>query len=244
MTSASQAQERWPSSEDPQQEAAAVRLRRVGKEGNGAQIRGSFPSEEGQGVQKVANPSQKTQAVRRYREINGKLHKLCNGPLHRQGRYVPITDFYRRRRNGVLRPRPQCKDCEAHWQGSPRLVPYSRVKFAVTELVSRVGKAEAARLIGITNQQMWLMVTGQKKSLQHKTVAKILLALKYARDNNLVRHRDSIIHGATQRGREERAIQTAKDYYQPETEEQRKERLAVEAERSRQRRVSAKTPPV
>jgi len=190
--------------------------------------------------------AQEAQEVRRkpsrrradYKIMDGDKYKLCTGPLHRSGRYVRVHDgFYTRTYKGKKQPRPECKECEAFRSGSERMVPLSRVRFALEELVNRVGKAEAGRQIGIPQQHVWKLINGHTRRVQRKTAARILVALKRARDANLLRHRDSILHGASMRGRPEKTVTRRKDLYQPESPEQIEERRTAARERKREKRA-------
>lgn len=93
------------------------------------------------------------------------------------------------------------------------MVPYIRVRFAVTELVNRLGVAEASRQIGVTQQVMWGWRNRNARHIHRRTAVKIFLALREVRAQNLVRHRDSIRHGAKARGRSEKVPRTKGDFY-------------------------------
>lgn len=129
--------------------------------------------------------------------IGGVRHKLCTGPLHREGKFVPTADFYIR---GNGRLRPQCKFCEGAYVNSEPRVPYIRLKFAVDELVNRLGGAEASRRIGIRHKTMVEWRAGRVKSMKRRIARNVIAALVEARRNNEARHRKSIKYGAAQRG--------------------------------------------
>lgn len=157
-----------------------------------------------------------------YREIKGQLHKLCTGPLHEEGEWVPSPDgFYQRVRKGQKMDRPECKACEAHRRGTSKYVPFHRVKFALTELQHRLGIAETARRIHVAEQTIWKYNNGKTKFVQRRTAVKIFTALADVRAKGEVRHRDSIHYGSAFRGLKEKEIHSPMDFYKPHGDSQR-----------------------
>jgi hypothetical protein len=147
------------------------------------------------------------------RKQNGKLEKFCRGPSSNGGHWVSVEKFYEGRRTGTLRP--WCQDCDRKQGGHNPNYPVLRFMFAFDELVNRLGKMEAARRIGITQNNLRLVLTGKTSHIRHKTAVKILLALHNVRITDEVRHRDSIRHGAKQRGRPEKKVTAKVDLYRP-----------------------------
>jgi len=138
-----------------------------------------------------------------FKTIRGVEHKLCTGPGHPEGKFVPTTNFFLRG-DDKTKLRPQCKHCESIHAGAEQSVPYSEIKFAVNELIFRLGKAETARRIGVRANTLWEWTNGKRKSVHRKNAKAIITALAEARANGEARHRKSIKHGAAARGREER----------------------------------------
>lgn len=175
-----------------------------------------------------------------YKTYGGVKHKLCTGPGHREGKFVPLSNFFLRYdKPGV--PRSQCKHCESIHQGSEQRVAYSEIKFAVNELIFRVGKAEAARRIGIKPATMWEWTKGRRDFIQRRKARAVITALAEARASNEARHKKSIRHGASLRGRKEKVPQRYQDFNGPNNtaaihkREQRKELGEIYLERERQR---------
>lgn len=138
-----------------------------------------------------------------YQEIDGVKHKLCTGPSHRVGKFIPVDNFYVRG-NGVIRP--WCKFCEGSGKGTEPMVRYKNVQFAVDELISRLGKAETARRIEIKYGTLWAWLHGQREYVHRRTARRIIRALIFARSRKEVRHRLSIRHGSNMRGHRERVV--------------------------------------
>jgi len=113
------------------------------------------------------------------------------------------------------RPRAQCKDCENfhHFGYRNRMVKAERVRFAVEELVRRLGVAETNRRLGRSQQWLWQFRNGRMDHVQKRTAVAIFTTLWAVRQAGEVRHRDSIFHGAAMRGHEERVPRHKNDFY-------------------------------
>jgi hypothetical protein len=96
------------------------------------------------------------------------------------------------------------------------MVPYAKVKFIFDELTNRLGKAETVRRLGVSQNFFYRRKIGNYKYIRLATVAKAMVVLKECRENGTRRHKRSIRHGATARGREERVIEglgRTQDFY-------------------------------
>lgn len=137
------------------------------------------------------------------------------------------------------KPFSQCVACERVRRGRMEqsgLVLVSRVFFIFEELEARVGRWEAARLIGVSPKLWHRLDNRVYKRMYKQTVYKAMVVLQELRDKDVVRHRDSIKHGAAARGRVEREVTSWGDVYRPETPLAKKARLAADAERKRKER--------
>lgn len=113
---------------------------------------------------------------------------------------------------GDGRLRPQCKQCESINRGTEPMIPYSEIRFAVEELIFRVGKVEASRRIGVKATTMYEWTRGKRKFVHRRSARAIVTALAEARSKNEARHRKSIKHGATMRGKQERIPRHPSDF--------------------------------
>jgi hypothetical protein len=77
-----------------------------------------------------------------------------------------------------------------------------------------VGKVEAARLIGTYRWIINNWFNGQMY-MQRRHCRSVVQTLLHLQENNIVRHRDSIRHGAAKRGREIKVPARRADYYRP-----------------------------
>jgi hypothetical protein len=128
-----------------------------------------------------------------FQEIDGVMHKACYGRLHPEGKWLPLTKFHQRRwANGNRGPRPNCKACDSAAKGAEQQVPFKRVAWMLTELISRLGQAESARRIGVGHTTMWGWVHHPPPNVHRRSARRIVLALHEARQRNEVRHRLSI----------------------------------------------------
>jgi len=143
-------------------------------------------------------------------------HKACYGRLHPEGKWIPVTDFHQRRwANGNRGPRPNCKACDSATSGVEQQIPFRRIGWMVDELVARLGQAEAARRIGVGHTTMWGWIHHPPPAVRRRTARKIVVALHAVRQRGEVRHRLSIHHGASMRGKTEREVRSRKDLYKP-----------------------------
>lgn len=168
------------------------------------------------GHRKDFTPNKKSNSAKEpLKYINNILHKKCNGPLH-QGKFIPTTEFYAhktpRHDRGLFRSR--CKSCEMRARGyGGKMVPRHDVDFIFVELTRRLGKAETARRCGISTSCLRGVLLGKFTHVRYRIVERGIKTLKEVRDNDEIRHRDSIINGAAMRGLPEKQVRTAKDYY-------------------------------
>jgi transposase-like protein len=68
-------------------------------------------------------------------------------------------------------------------------------------IVGRVGKAEAARLIGIAKSQVSKYYHNPPQKVQKATARAILQVLKLLQEEDVKLHRDAIKHGYVERGK-------------------------------------------
>lgn len=168
-----------------------------------------------------------------YKVIDGVLHKLCTGPAHRDGKMVPVSNYYPRSdaKNGL---RNQCIDCEYVRKGAERNVKFTSQWWAwITEIVNRVGVREGMRQCGLSEAWFRWAKKNRPKTMHRSTARKILKALQELRKNEIVRHKDSIHHGAYLRGHEEKIPISRADYYKShgdgDTDAQRRRQAAIRA---------------
>lgn len=158
---------------------------------------------------------------RNYKLEAGTVFKLCGGPLHKDGGEWLTLDRFWINKSGARagRPIPKCKACERmeRFGTTERgLVEVSKVWWIFLEINRRVGKAEACRLIGVS-YNFWTRV--EKKiyiRMYKRTAIRAVRVLRELRENNTVRHRDSIAHGSAMRGHKEKVPTTRRDYYKPQ----------------------------
>jgi len=167
---------------------------------------------------------------KRRKIIGGIPHKLCSGPSHDRPTWVPYSEFWRNAKpnhsaDGI---KSQCKLCESHRVGHPRMVEFQKIEFAVLELVNRLGINETSRRTNISLSSLWKYRHQRAKQVHRKTAEKLLSTLAEVRKNGSVRHVDSIKHGAILRGREEKIPSRHRDFYSKqadiETEQKRAHR--------------------
>jgi hypothetical protein len=171
----------------------------------------------------------------RYKIIEGEKHKMCNGPLHSAvGAWMPLRSFWTfKKGKRAGKPMSRCIACKRVYRGrlvNSGLVSVSKVYFIFHEIESRIGRAEACRRLGMS-QNLWCRL--DKRVYQHmekQTVVRAMTLLQELRDKDIVRHRDSIRHGALARGHAEKEVKTWRDLYRPNGDD--------EAERGRRRRAS------
>lgn len=141
--------------------------------------------------------------------------KVCRGPSHPHGVVLPLTTEYwyhykRGSRGGSKRGESpwsyMCRACYRHRyyqrrgenKGWTLLSP--RARWAVHELVGRLGMMEACRRAELSNTTVRKMIDDRGTRRFHReSVLKVLLALREARQGGEMRHRDSVRYGATVR---------------------------------------------
>jgi hypothetical protein len=174
-----------------------------------------------------------------FRVIDGTLCKLCNGVKGKfhEPRYVPLRDFYPDRHKQAkkrLLVRAECKFCTNSASGSQPLVPFSQVyRSWLTEIVNRIGPMEASRRLGITQVTLYNLRNRHVQHLRQTTATAIISVLFDLRIQNEVRHRDSILHGAYLRGREEKIPHHRREFYKQHGDDE-----ADARRRSRRRAIS------
>jgi hypothetical protein len=156
----------------------------------------------------------------RYKVIDGKKHKLCNGPLHKdEGEYLTLDRYFilkKGKRAG--KPISRCKACtriEKFGTTERGLVEISRVWWIFLELTNRLGKAEVCRRLGISYNFYYRVNKCIYIRMYKVTAIRAIYLLREVRANNEVRHRDSIRHGSHMRGRVEKVPTERRDYYRP-----------------------------
>jgi hypothetical protein len=124
-----------------------------------------------------------------------------------------------------LLPGEQCPYCglsrqkdSKEWKlgdGEKSYVPLEHVRFAFVEIVHRIGKAEAARRIGIGRHAIYKILNdGSKKFVERRTAHNAVVLLKELRDSDTVYSKQSIRRGATARGEKPRRPKKRGDFYQ------------------------------
>lgn len=153
-------------------------------------------------------------AVAEYAVIDGELHKLCKGVLHREGHFVPVTNYYKGREARREKLRNFCIDCDYARKGSERGVVVTQLWMNwLDEIVNRVGVAEGCRRLGMSDAWYRWMQRTKPRKMHRKTARKIVRTLRELRADNVVRHRDSIRHGSEQRGHRERVPTHPRHFY-------------------------------
>jgi hypothetical protein len=154
-----------------------------------------------------------------YKMIDGVMTKRCTGPSHPGGPVqLPLDRFYVRKGNDYRKGKPVslCKACNYAIKGNvpetSGLVPIQRIMFVIEELIRRVGKEETKRLMGYGGSDTLTRLLAQKQ-MQKKFAINAIRALQELRANDIVWHRDSIRHGASQRGRTPKRPTHLRDYY-------------------------------
>src|SRR5580765_7324061 len=164
------------------------------------------------------------------KKIDGKIHKLCRGPTHKEPTYVPVTKFLRRADG---KPRPHCTACESHYHGSEQLVDFtSFYRGKLESIVNRLGKMEASRRLGISQAALWNLLNPKRGGVKIKarTARSIIRVLQELNTSQEVRHKDSIHYGAYLRGKPEKPVTMKKHLYKvngdEKAERKRNERAA------------------
>lgn len=147
-----------------------------------------------------------------FKLIDGVLHKKCHGPLHDSWVWLPFSAFWIRE-SGL--PRGSCIACENVRRGHEQMVEVARIEFAVQELVRRLGKRETERRVGVSKSYITFLLEGKFKRVKRTTARRIISALNEVRQNDEVRHKDSIRYGAHLRGRAEKIPKHKSEFYRP-----------------------------
>lgn len=129
---------------------------------------------------------------------------------------MPMRSFYilkKGKRAG--KPVSQCSACirASHgYKADGGLVPVDRVWFVFAELEARIGRAETCRRLGLSTN-LWYRLDKRTYSSMYRTTARAAMVLLHElRDNNIVRHKDSIRYGATARGKKEKEPTRRRDF--------------------------------
>lgn len=145
--------------------------------------------------------------------------KRCNCPLH-NGEYVPLDQFWYFK-SGRMAGKPMAR-CIAGTRiqqgkdpGKTGFVPLTRFKFVFRELESRIGRMETCRRAGISINFWMRMDRGIVTQARKQTMISLISVLREARAHDEVRHKDSIRHGASARGRKERKVEKKSDLNLP-----------------------------
>jgi hypothetical protein len=151
---------------------------------------------------------------------NGKTYKTCYGPLHNEDeRDIPIESFHRRGAGENVRWR--CKACESFRKGIDGYVPVDKFAPWLESIVRRIGAYEASRRLNINPTTIIEIRSGKAKTgkpkrfIEKRTARSIVRLLAELRETGEVRHRDSIRHGSSARGRTERKVTARSDLYVP-----------------------------
>lgn len=175
-----------------------------------------------------------------YKNVKNKKYKLCKGPLHPDGKFVALDEYWIQQSGGKYRigkPRSWCKSCEM-FHRSPnyeenQLVDYKHYKLFLINVVNRLGQAEAARRLEISYSLFYqVYVVESHTKITKKFAKKIVYLLAELVRSGEVRHKKSIKHGSYLRGRKERVPLKAKDFYHGGSDrdnEQRRERAKRQA---------------
>lgn len=157
-------------------------------------------------------PRRPAHPTMRLKKIDRRWHKLCTGPLHKEGEWVLAVKFYTKPDG---KPRSWCIPCELHRsKKSTPLVDYTDSYYGfVRSIVNRLGVEEAARRMRISQQGLWQLRFGRKRKIKKKTAESILRVTAELRNSGEVRHRDSIKHGAYLRGHKEKVPAARRDFY-------------------------------
>ncbi len=138
------------------------------------------------------------------------------GQFH-NGEYIPLDKFWilkNGKRAGL--PMSRCADClraERYGEKLSGYIPLRRVHFIFHEMEHRVGRAEAMRRLGVSQNFYIRLDQKENKSIQKAVVKKGMEILREMRAINEVRHKDSIHHGSELRGHKVREVVTRRDYY-------------------------------
>lgn len=171
-----------------------------------------------------------------FKEVDGKKYKRCNGPLH-QGLFVPVEKFHRRSNSKNGRDY-RCIGC----LGENQMLEFSQeYQMWLESIVRRLGKTEAARRLDISYGTLWKWYTGKDrpKHLRRHHARRLVEVLIEVVQNDELRHKDSIKHGASKRGKPERKVtKTSQLYIRNSDEENYGRKLWREQNPEREREVA------
>ena len=171
--------------------------------------------------------------------------KICNGPAHERPIELPVTDrywYFHKSGKKAGQPLHYCKTCSNfHRLKNPTktnqgTVPAEQVLPILQEIIARVGKSEAARLIEVSPNTNAEILNGSTKRVQKKTAARMINTLRQLRKGGVIRHRKSIRHGSKLRDRKERKVRKVNEqngsiFPELEAAEREKDALRKQAER-------------
>ena len=143
-----------------------------------------------------------------HRVVDGIERKFCNSC----GRWLTLDSFHpKSHRRGYYHP---CKSCRG--PGPSPLLRFKPEYYKFLRLVvNRVGKAEAARLIGVEKSRISTL-TGARAPIriQRATAKAILEVYMKLTELDIVISRDAIKHGAFERGKDAVRPQDGSEFYQ------------------------------
>ena len=77
------------------------------------------------------------------------------------------------------------------------LVPVTQVRFIFLELANRVGTAEAARMLGMTRENLSAVLRKKRRYTGRRWVRRAILEIRLLRADNIAYHRNDIRRGIT-----------------------------------------------
>lgn len=174
--------------------------------------------------------------------VNGRTLRRCSGHLH-NGRYIPPENFIHQTGHAG-NTSPRCKKCN----GKPSLIPLTDQHRAwIESIIRRLGTYESARRLEVSHDALkcWRFVPRlldtrkPQRFILSTNLAKIvqlMLELKITRE---VRHKDSIRHGASMRGKPERPVKVKSDLYVPTSDTENEMRQRYRQENAEQEKETA-----
>jgi hypothetical protein len=162
-----------------------------------------------------------------FKTVKGVLYKRCAGPAHDKPTWLPATNkyFYFTRRGTYYN---RCRLCVvwsyAEIPEDAGFIPVDKVIPFFKEAVFRVGKMETCRRIQLTDKRLRQILGGESQFVKKATFKRLMIELVSMRRKNEVRHKDSIRHGASMRGRTERVPINRRDFYHPHGDEDNERR--------------------
>lgn len=171
-----------------------------------------------------------------FKEVKGVLHKQCRGPAHEEPTWLPATkEYFYFYKTGLYKGQiyGRCRRC-INWSRIKKdpsksgVVPIDDIRPYFIEAINRVGLTEASRRIGMHYQNVREIAKGNRTKVLKTSAEKVIVAVYEMRQEDAVRHRDSIHFGATVRGFPEKTVVDRADLYRPhgdkDTQQQRKRR--------------------